>query len=190
MRRQTRNLEVRHLSDSPIERTPEFLEEVFAAHGKALRAFADRLTGGGPEAEDLVQETFLRAWRHPAALTGSSASARAWLFTVTRNLATDRWRRLGANSMQSLLTDPASADGSGPDSSRFADRVLEEAVVSLALDELSLEHRQVLLHAIWLDESVAQIASNLGIAPGTVKSRLHYALKALRFALERLGYLP
>jgi RNA polymerase sigma-70 factor (ECF subfamily) len=70
----------------------------------------------------------------------------------------------------------------------LADRVVEEAVIAAAFESLSEDHRQVLVHAIWLDEPVARIAEALGVAPGTVKSRVHYALKALRRALDEMGY--
>lgn len=173
---------------------PDFLEAVVAAHGRQLRSLAERLTGGGPDAEDLVQETLLRAWRHPAALAGPPGTARAWLFTVARNLAIDRWRRIGSRGMTAgpvpWAGEVPTAHDAVDDPVGLADRIVDEAVVSLALQGLSHEHREVLLHAVWLDQSVAQISSNLGIAPGTAKSRLHYALRALRRALDELGYLP
>src|SRR5216110_4132251 len=72
----------------------ELLRAMFAEHGDALYAHALRLNGGDRQrAEDLVQETLLRAWQHPEALDPARGSVRAWLFTTARNLAIDSWRR-------------------------------------------------------------------------------------------------
>src|SRR3989440_12062873 len=72
----------------------ELLRAMFAEHGDALFAHALRLASGDRQrAEDLVQETLLRAWRHPEALNPDRGSVRAWLFTTARNLAIDSWRR-------------------------------------------------------------------------------------------------
>src|SRR2546421_11090501 len=72
----------------------ELLRAMFAEHGDALYAHALRLASGDRQrAEDLVQETLLRAWRHPEALNPDRGSVRAWLFTTARNLAIDSWRR-------------------------------------------------------------------------------------------------
>ena len=75
----------------------DLLRALYAEHGDALFAHALRLTGGDRQrAEDLVQETLLRAWQHPEALDPDRGSVRAWLFTTARNLAIDAWRRRSA----------------------------------------------------------------------------------------------
>src|SRR5258705_11898599 len=72
----------------------DLLRALYAEHGDALFAHALRLASGDRQrAEDLVQETLLRAWRHPEALDPDRGSVRAWLFTTARNLAIDSWRR-------------------------------------------------------------------------------------------------
>src|SRR3954468_9808288 len=72
----------------------ELLRALQDEHGDALFAHAVRLTGGDrPRAEGLVQETLLRAWRHPEVLTPERSAVRSWLFTTARNLAIDAWRR-------------------------------------------------------------------------------------------------
>lgn len=174
----------------------ELFEALLAEHGSALYGLARQLSSSPEEAEDLVQETLIRAWRHPEALDGTSGSARAWIMTVARNLAYDRSRRNGRR----VKTGPLG--GWGDRSSRaaraeepqdlasvsFAESVLDQTLVALAFEALSEEHRQVLLHAVWMDRSIADTAAVLGIPKGTVKSRLHYALVALRKALEEIGY--
>jgi RNA polymerase sigma-70 factor, ECF subfamily len=67
------------------------------------------------------------------------------------------------------------------------DQVLLSWVVSEALTKLSEEHRAVILECYYRGRPVAEAAERLGIPPGTVKSRTHYALRALRLALEEMG---
>jgi len=75
----------------------DLLRALHEEHGDALFAHALRLTNGDRQrAEDLVQETLLRAWQHPKALDPAHGSVRAWLFTTARNLAIDAWRRRSA----------------------------------------------------------------------------------------------
>lgn len=151
-------------------------------HAAALWSYALRLTGGDrARAEDLVQETLLRAWKHPRVLDQSQGSARAWLFTVARRIAIDGWRSAAARS--EIMTD-APPELATPDDT---DRALQGWLVAEALGELSVAHREVLGLCYFQGYSVADAAKTLGIAPGTVKSRTHYALRALKLALEERG---
>lgn len=182
-----------HLLRSRSERTDEAtLAQLCDEHASALLAYSTRLTGDSRLAEDLVQETLLRAWRHPEALTGEHGSARSWLFTVAHNLAMDHFRRRSSRPRE------VSADAAGPDvidfetiSSWGDDSDIELAVQSLVVTEalatLSHEHRSVLAHTFYLGRSVAQTAAELGIPEGTVKSRTFYALRALKAELVSRG---
>ena len=81
----------------------ELLRALQDEHGEALFAHAVRLSGGDRQrAEDLVQETLLRAWRYPEALDPERGAVRSWLFTTARNLAIDAWRR---RSVRTLSAD-------------------------------------------------------------------------------------
>lgn len=151
-------------------------------HAAALWSYAVRLTGGDrARAEDLVQETLLRAWKHPRVLDQSQGSARAWLFTVARRIAIDGWRSAAARSEVTTDAPPELVQPDG------TERALQGWLVAEALGELSAAHREVVNLCYFQGYSVADAAKVLGVAPGTVKSRTHYALRALRLALEERG---
>jgi RNA polymerase sigma-70 factor, ECF subfamily len=161
-----------------------FVRALYAEHGGALLRYALHLTGGDRQkAEDLVQETIVRAWRHPEAL--ADRPARPWLFAVARNLAVDAYRarqsRPPETGQEAFDTLPAHDD---------ADRTLESWAVAEALASLRPDHRSVIVETYYRGCSVAEAAATLGIPPGTVKSRTYYALKALKLALQERGLAP
>jgi RNA polymerase sigma-70 factor (ECF subfamily) len=152
-------------------------------HAAALWGFCMRLTGqDGARAEDVVQETLLRAWRNADALDQSQGSVRAWLFTVARNIVIDEWRTKRSRSELSMADVPDVADEVDR-----TDGLILSWMVAEALSTLSTEHRAVLLECYYRGASVAEAARRLGVPEGTVKSRTHYALRALRLALEEMG---
>jgi len=150
-------------------------------HGGDLLRYALRHTRDREQAEDVVQETFARAWRHPLAVSGSTSSARAWLFTVARNLIVDEARSARRNRELAVGEVPERAVDDD------ADAVLDRILIGDALAGLSPEHRVVLVEAYWGGRSVREIAERLGVPEGTVKSRLHYGMRALRLALQERG---
>lgn len=153
-------------------------------HSEALYAHALRLVNGDRQrAEDLVQETLLRAWRHPEALDPQRGSVRAWLFTTARNLAIDAWRRRSVR-VGEVITDELPE---APEAVDETDRAVEAWTVAEALGRLSAAHREVLVECFYRGRSVAEAAARLGIPPGTVKSRIHYALRSLRLILAEMG---
>lgn len=159
----------------------ELLRVLHDEHGPALWRYVVWLTGDRQLAEDIVQETLLRAWRRPNILDQSGGSARAWLFTVARNLVVDEHRSARARHEigTDTLPERATADGT--------DALLDAWLVSDALTELTEEHRVVIVHAYYRGQSTAQMSRDLQIPEGTVKSRLHYALRALRLVLQERG---
>jgi RNA polymerase sigma-70 factor (ECF subfamily) len=150
-------------------------------HAQAVWRYVVHLTGDRALAEDIVQETLLRAWRHPAVLDQSEQSARAWLFTVARNLVIDGKR--SARALHEVVTDEVPEERS----TDATDAILESWIVADALSSLSVEHRAVIVHAHFAGRTVAEIAAELQIPEGTVKSRLHYGMRALRLALQEKG---
>ncbi|ALI25330.1 RNA polymerase sigma-70 factor, ECF subfamily [Mycolicibacterium fortuitum] len=172
---------------------------LYDEHAAALWRYALRLTGDRARAEDVVQETLLRAWRHkpdgllasahpPDAAPDTERSARAWLFTVARNMIIDE-RRSARFRNETGVPDPEQVSDHGrsaaaPDQ---VDTALDRILLSTALSQLSDEHRAVVRRAYYQGWSTGQIADDLQIPEGTVKSRLHYAVRALRLNLQEMG---
>ncbi|MBM9506333.1 sigma-70 family RNA polymerase sigma factor [Actinacidiphila acididurans] len=151
---------------------------LYEEHGRALLAYATRLTGDRAAAEDVVQETLIRAWRHPEVLTNGKGSVRGWLLTVTRNIVTDRYR---AKASRPTEVAEVSETAAAPSVQRdHAEQIVDSMVLMEALDQLSPDHRDVLVEIYYRGHTVTETAGRLGIPEGTVKSRAHYALKALR----------
>lgn len=163
------------------------LRRLHDEHADALWSYTVRMLGGDrAAAQDVVQETFLRAWQHPDALDPDSGSVRGWLFTVARHLVIDQ-RRREQRRPELLTAELPERDRSVED---LAGALADRELLLEALRSLSVPHRTVLLECYFRGSSVAQAATRLGIAEGTVKSRTHYALRALRDSLEQLGWTP
>lgn len=173
----------------PSGRAPDD-EEIIAAlyreHHRPLLAFVLRLTGGDRGwAEDVVQETMLRAWRNAGSLDHGAESLMPWLATVARRIVIDHRRsrdvrppEVGDGPLENL---PAADE---------VDGLLRKVMVAEALNALSPAHRQILTETVLRDRTVNQAADTLGIPLGTAKSRVYYALRALRVALEERGVTP
>lgn len=165
----------------------DLLSAFYAEHASALLRYVLRLTAGDRgRAEDIVQETFVRAWQNPQVLDASRGPVRPWLFTVARRIAIDDYRRResrphevggeqGDNALRTIAGDGDLEAG------------LDRIVLLEALSALSAEHREVLVHTYYAGKTVVEAAAALQIPIGTVKSRTFYALKALRLALTERG---
>jgi RNA polymerase sigma-70 factor, ECF subfamily len=168
------------------ESPAELMQQLHDEHAAALWSFCMRLTGQDrARAEDVVQETLLRAWRKLKVLDQSQGSVRAWLFTVARNIVIDEWRTKRSQHEFPLADVPEVGE-----TSDHTDELLLSWLVAEALTKLSQEHRAVLVECYHRGASVADAARRLGVPEGTVKSRTHYALRALRLALEEMGVNP
>lgn len=152
---------------------------LYDEHAVALWRYALKLTGDAATAEDVVQETLLRAWRHRP-----DGPARAWLFTVARNLVIDDRRSARYRKEAGTADVESVAHPSEPDK---VDSALDRMLVGSALAQLSEDHRAVVRHAYYEGWTTGQIAAALQIPEGTVKSRLHYAVRALRLNLQEMG---
>jgi len=156
------------------------LRSLHDEHAAPLRRYVRQLTGDEQFAHDVVQEALLRAWQNPGILEQGAVAARAWLYTVARNVVIDDRRSARARrEIGGVLPELQRAD--------HADAALDAWLVGDALLQLAPLHRTVLIRAYYLGRSVAEVAAELGIPPGTVRSRLHYGLRALRLALQERG---
>ncbi len=162
------------------------MQRLHEEHASALWSFCVQLTGSDrARAEDVFQETMLRAWRHREHLDVTQGSVRSWLFTVARHVVIDDWRSRKAHGELSVAEVPELSD---PEDR--TDRLLLTWAVAEALSRLSPAHRDVLRDTYYSGMSVAEAAQHLGVPEGTVKSRTHYALRALRLALQEMGMTP
>jgi RNA polymerase sigma-70 factor (ECF subfamily) len=152
-------------------------------HAPALLRYAQLLTSDRARAAHVVQQTLLRAGRDPEVADSPARSARAWLFSNARKMLVDDRR-------DTDISNEIGAVGSvWPD--RAAPKEINAAVDRLlladALAQLPAEDRAVLRYAYYERRTTAQIAADLGIAEGAVKSRLHGALRTLWPQLREMG---
>jgi RNA polymerase sigma-70 factor, ECF subfamily len=171
------------LGDQPAAMSSGWADAAFrslyAEHGPALLRLATALTDGDRgRAEDLVQETMLRAWTHRNKVDIQHRSPWAWLATIVRRLAIDAHRARRVRPHEVELDDHVALTDS-----QEADASFNQASVRAAIATLPGPQRQVLTEVYYRDRSVAETAHILQIPPGTVKSRTFYALRALRHAL-------
>ena len=159
-------------------RPGESFERLAEPLRREIRLHCYRMLGSVHEAEDLVQETYLRAWRGFDGFEGGSF--RAWLYRIARDRALRELRRRRLPYQPLAEVDPM--DGRAEEAHFTAEDVER---VHAALDELAEGHREVLVLRYVEAMSYEEIARVVGCQVGTVRSRLHYAKRALRGVLER-----
>jgi RNA polymerase sigma-70 factor (ECF subfamily) len=153
-------------------------------HATVLWRYALRLTGDASRADDVVQETLLRALHDREVISDTERSPRAWLFTVARNMIIDARRSPGFRNVVNSLDGSSTPEQSAPDE---VNATLDRMLIADAMTQLSAEHRKVIERSYYRGWTTAQIAADLGIAERTVKSRLHYGVRALRLTLQEMG---
>ncbi|MFI5934095.1 sigma-70 family RNA polymerase sigma factor [Actinoplanes sp. NPDC051494] len=162
--------------------TPDRLADLHAHHGPATLRFLIRLCGGAvDQAEDLLQETMVRAWRRIDWVPEDSDAARRWFYTVARHVAVDAVRRRRTRPAEVPLQDNMSVTRTDD----TADKALATDTVRRAFTRLDDRHRAVLLELHLEGRTIDEVARRLAVAPGTVRSRAHYAMQALRADLAR-----
>lgn len=155
------------------------VRQLYARHAPALRRYVERFCPDRASADDIVQETFIRAWRHLPQLSSGDFPVRPWLYRVARNLLIDADRAARSRP----VTVQAQDAEEGRDDTGL-NRVLDQQLVTDALHQLSPAHRAVLVETFYRGHTLTNVARRLGIPDSTARSRLHYALQALRRQLE------
>ncbi|HEX4100528.1 MAG: sigma-70 family RNA polymerase sigma factor [Pseudonocardiaceae bacterium] len=151
------------------------IRAVYEQHGQAVLAYTTRLTGDRAAAEDVLQETLLRAWRHSEVLVNEKGSVRAWLLTVAGRIVVDRARAKAARPREVAESPAQSVLERDP-----ADQVIDSMEVFEALQKLSEEQREVIVELYFRGCSMLEASSALGVPQGTIKSRAYYAMRTLR----------
>ena len=169
-----------------MARTPLVLADeaavasAYRAHGPELYRAAVRSLGDAPLAEEAVQEVFVRAWRAADRYDPMLSSLRTWLFAILRNVVIDLGRARAAR--------PVVAESKIEPSVEPIEETLLAWQVEEAMRRIGDQHREILVETYYRGRPYAEVAGELGIPVGTVKSRVYYALRALRIALEEMGY--
>ena len=166
------------------------VREAYAAHGGELYRFAMRSLGDVGAAQDVVQETFLRAWRSHDRFDPELASLRVWLFAIARNVVVDHARRAGARPWLRQLSEPADLETAADTSPDPSDRLLRGWVVEEALRRIGEDHRHAIVETYLRDRPYAEVAAELGIPVATLRTRVFYALKALRVTMDEMEASP
>ena len=157
------------------------LGAAYLAHGGELLRYARRSLHDAQLAEDAVQETFARAWRSRSSFDPEVGSMRPWLFAIERRVIIDLSRKRANHKEESLDEGLVSTqDG--------IDLAMRGWQVEEALRRLKPEHRLVLVRTYFGQCSGRELAMELRIPEGTVRSRLYYALKTLRLTLDEMGW--
>lgn len=161
------------------------LVALYRAHADALYGFGLSRLGDRGLAEDFVQEVFTRVWRRADAFDPDRGNFRTWMFAIARNTAIDLERRRSVR--------PQAASGVDVDQLVSPDESIERAMmrwqIRAALARLTPEHREVIRLTKFEGLALTEVSDRVGIPLGTVKSRLSYALRNLRLALEEAGVL-
>lgn len=156
------------------------VRDAYAAHAGELYGFAVRSLDDPGLAEEAVQETFLRAWRAGERFDPEIGSLRTWLFAILRNVVIDLGR---ARAVRPRVAEGGIEPSVEP---------LEEALLSWQVEEamrrIGDDHRRVLVETYYRGRPYAEVADELGVPEGTVKSRVYYGLRALRVVMEEMGY--
>lgn len=169
---------------SPMTAPPSSfdVESAFAEHGSALLGFAVNALGDRGQAEDCVQETFLRAWRARDRFDPTRASLRTWLFAIERRIVLDAYRaRARTPSLVPAEDAPESATATrDPDP-------LDRLGLLEGLARLSDEQRAAVVAVHLRGRSYGDVSAATGVPVATLRTRVHYGLRALRTHLDAEG---
>jgi RNA polymerase sigma-70 factor, ECF subfamily len=160
------------------------LRAAYREHGAPLFRFALRSLNDRGLAEEAVQETFFRAWRARERYEPLIGSLRTWLFAIARNVVVDMARARKARPVFSAELPESAIQTEDP-----AEGILRSTQVEEALRRISDEHRRVIVEIHLRRRTSNEVAAEIGLPDGKVRSRLFYGLKALRAALDEVGWV-
>jgi RNA polymerase sigma-70 factor (ECF subfamily) len=169
------------------DRDRQAYAELFRHFAPLLKAFALASPGMSSNAlaEEMVQEVMLRIWNRAGTFDSSKASATTWIYTLARNCRIDLLRRkfrvreeVDVDELWDVGTDPEE-----PESGLYQQRI--EVDVRAALEELPPEQRVVVSKVYMEGKSHSEVAEELGLPLGTVKSRIRLAFSKLKLMLDR-----
>ena len=171
----------RGMANGPEAADTEGLRQAYLAYGGELLGYARKSLGDPQLAEEAVQETFARAWRFRDSFNRDSGAMRGWLFAIEHRVLIDQYRRRSART-----TVPIEHDLAAPEDE--IERAMIGWQVEEAIHRLRPEHREVLVNIYFGQRSSRELAKELSIPEGTVRSRLFYALRSMRLTLDEMGW--
>ncbi|MCH8566536.1 sigma-70 family RNA polymerase sigma factor [Nesterenkonia sp. LB17] len=166
---------MRHEGEAPFD-----VCATFAVHGSALFAFALNALGDRAEAEDCVQEVFIRAWRNRGQYSSERGSVRTWLFAIERDLVADALRARARHPARSGPEGIEGATEPGTEDLLLVERL--DLYASLAT--LTSEHREVIVAVQLHGVGYQELSEQTGVPVATLRTRMYYGLRSLRTALE------
>lgn len=175
----------RRPSTEPADRglDDQLLTILYSAHADPVRRFVGGHVADAQARDDIVQETFVRAWRNIDRIDVENGNPRSFLFTTAHNLMVDQWRSQSRH--REVLVD---TEMTVP-TTDAVNKSLERILIGESLRRLSPDHREVIKALYFDDLTVAEAADRLNVALGTVKSRSYYAVRALRAVFDEMGLL-
>jgi RNA polymerase sigma-70 factor (ECF subfamily) len=165
------------MADGPVDDAEETIDLLYRRHSGALFSYLVRLSLGDHRlAEDILQETLLRAWTHLRRHPTAADEFRPWMYTVARRILVDILRARRSRPPELMVDDLTTLSNTDND----IDRLIDVLTVRNAVTALRPEQRTLLIDLYYHGRTPQEVATALGIPLGTVKSRTHYALRALR----------
>jgi RNA polymerase sigma-70 factor, ECF subfamily len=163
------------------------LRVLYDLHGGEIFRFCHRIVDDRGLAEEAAQETFLRAWRAGSRWNPEVATVRTWLFAIARNVCIDliRARRVRPGLAPGDL-DPDGPSGRGDDPAY--DALLEGWMLEEGLRRIRDDQRTAIVETYLKGRPYADVAAEMGVPEGTIRTRVFYGLKALRLTLEEMGW--
>lgn len=155
---------------------------LFEHYAPRLKAFAMRGGLASESAEEVMQEAMIAVWRRADSFDARKASASTWMFTIVRNKRIDFLRRAGKPDL--TADDFAHLETEAPAADLAFEKLQDEAKVSKTLKSLPADQLEVIRKAFFEDKSHAEVAADLDLPLGTVKSRIRLALGKLRTLME------